>query len=129
MVRSEIKTIHIAEGVPPVFVGRFEQADGTVITPSMVSSVELKVFRMDDGIPTTEVYADSPIDPTTVYSTTLQYDYESLLGDSGGRNFLLIIDNDAYEFQGGNTYRVQITSFIGSGRHVERANVVVGEVF
>lgn len=129
MARNEIKTAYITEGVPLVCVGRIQTASGALVTTSMVTSVALTIFNLDNGIPTTEVYSESPIDPVLLYTDTLQYDYESVMGDANGRNFLLIIDGDRYAFQGGNQYRVQIISYIGSGAHVERLNVVVGEVF
>lgn len=128
MARNEIKTAYIAEGVPLVCVGRIKTASGALVTTSMVSYVGVSIFNLDDGIPTDEVWANSPIDPTLVYSDTLQYDYADVMGDANGRNFLLIIDGDSYTFQGGNQYRVQVSSYIGSGVHVERVNVVVGEV-
>lgn len=127
--RTAARTINLWEGEPAIFVARVTTAGGTPVVSSNVSYVEVKVFDMQASAQGTEVYADSPIDPTTVYFDTLQTDdYSNLLGDSLGYNFRYILDADTFAFGGGKRYRVQIASAIGGSSHMQVYDLAVGEV-
>lgn len=127
--RTSNKVVSIYEGEPAVFVARVTTAGGTAITSSDVTSVGVKLFDMHATAQAVEVYANSPIDPTTVYFDTLQTDdYQNLLGDDGGYNFRLILDESDYPMGGGKRYRMQIESVISGAKHYQVYDIGVGEI-
>lgn len=127
--RTSNKIVQLYEGENAVFVARVTTAGGTPITSSDVSYVGVKLFDMNATAQATEVWAEGPIDPTTVYYDTLQTDDDAnLLGDEGGYNFRYILDANNYAMRGGKRYRFQIQSTISGAVHYQVYDIGVGEI-
>lgn len=127
--RASNKAVQLYEGENSVFVARITTAGGTPITSGDVSYVGVALFDMNATAQASEVWADGPIDPATVYYDTLQTDDDAnLLGDDGGYNFRYILDANNYTMQGGRRYRFQIQSTISGAVHYQVYDIGVAEI-
>jgi hypothetical protein len=123
------REVEIYEGEQLLLVARVETAGGTPLVIADVSSVGVSFFQMPSSTPATAVYVDGPLDPAVIYFDTLQHDdAENLLGDDGGYNFRYELDSSTFLLRGGNTYRVQAVSTVGSSSYVMVYDVKVLEV-
>jgi hypothetical protein len=91
--------------------------------------VNVSFFQNPSSTPSTAVFVDGPLDPAVIYFDTLQHDdAENLLGDDEGYNCRYELDSATYLLRGGNTYRVQVVSVVGSSSYVQVYDVKVLEV-
>ena len=125
---NTIKRIDINDGCSPVLVSRVVHLTGTLIPVASITDIEISIFNLSAEDPGTRVYIISNLEPAAVYSDTLSYDYGNLIGDDGGINMLYVISYDDYPLTGGCTYRVQVLTHTTNFNHLDRWNVVVGEV-
>ena len=125
--RPKTKDIALWAGQPLILVAReIDDATGDPVVGSNISYASLQINDLDSSSDATPVYSEGPIEATSVWYDTLQTGHATLLGDSDGYNFKLIIDDARYTFRGGRKYRVQVISAYGASSIVYVYNVTVG---
>jgi hypothetical protein len=122
------RKIQLQEGTPLVLVARVENAQtGVALTSADVTSFAVFVYLDTGTTPSTTVYSLGAIDKTTAWYDVLLYDAQNMLGDAGGYNFRYVISYEDFQFAGGNRYRVEIVSSLGTSFHVQIYDIDVVE--
>lgn len=113
------------EGEPLALGARIESLTGVPVTPTQVTSFTVTVF--ENGV-AAFAYETPPLPADVGFFNPLLYGYDNLIGDSGGLNFLYVIQPSAFAFLGGHGYRVQVATTIGASVHMQVYTVSVGEI-
>ena len=123
-----IKRVDIDEGESPILVARVTDYGGTPITTGLIIDVEIKLFCLSSATPAEELWVSTGNPGSAYYSDTLTHQYDNILGDTGGSNFVLVFSPQEYAMVGTNTYRLQVVTNTTAFTNVDRWDLVVGAV-